>query len=69
MAAEVGARVLALDFSFVIRDGIEQPMCHRFEIKELVDSRGLFNVVAKDETTAEHRLLADFMALKKSYHF
>lgn len=67
MAAEVHALVLAFDFGYIIRDATEQLLDRRIEMEAFVDSRTLFNVVAKNGSTTERRLQIDIMASKKSY--
>ena len=67
MAAKVHALVLGFDYAYVIREAVEEPLGRRVEIEAYVDSRTLFNVIAKDSPTAERRFQIDVLALRESY--
>lgn len=65
MAAEIHALVTAFDFAFVIADMLGEIMSRQPTIEALVDSRTLFDVIAKAGKTAERRLQIDVLAIKE----
>lgn len=67
MAAEIQALVLGFDYAFVVKDLIEEILGHHISLDALIDSRTVFNVIAKDAQTAERRLQIDVLALRQSY--
>lgn len=67
MAAELHALVLAFDFGFVIREMVAEVLQRDVAIEALVDSKTVFDVVAKDAKTSERRLQIDVHALRESY--
>lgn len=67
LAAEVHALVLAFDMAYVIQDMLHEILGRKIEIDAYVDSKTLFDVVAKDGNTSEKRLQIDIYALRESY--
>ena len=68
MAAEVQALVLGFDFSFVVKDLIEELLGREIKLEAMVDSKTVFDVIARDSQTAERRLQIDVLALRQSYN-
>ena len=67
MAAEVIALVLGYDVAFVVKDLVEEILGREVKLEVMIDSRTVFNVIAKDGQTAEKRLQIDVLALRQSY--
>lgn len=67
MAVEVRALVLAFDYVYVIRDAIAKLLGRDIEIEAYHDNRTVFNVNAKDGTTAERCPQIDLTSLITSY--
>lgn len=67
MAAEVQALVLGFDYAFIVKDLIEEIIGRSIRLEALIDSKTVFNVIAKDGQTAERRLQIDVLALRQSY--
>ena len=67
LAAEVHGLVLAFDHSFIIQDMIKEILGRTLDVEAYVDSKTLFDVVAKNSNTTEKRLQIDIFALKESY--
>lgn len=67
MAAEIQALVLGFDFAFVIRDMVEELTRRSVPIEAIIDSKTMFNVIARDGQTTERRLQIDIFALRQSY--
>lgn len=56
MAAEVHGLVLSFDYAYILRDLVSEIIGGKVTIEAFVDSKTLFNVVAKDGATSERRL-------------
>ena len=67
MAAEIQALVLGFDFAFLIKDLVDEILGTDMRIEALIDSKTVFNVVAKDGKTAERILQIDILAHRQSY--
>ena len=67
MAAEVMALVLGYDVAFVVKDLVEEILGREIKLEVMIDSRTVFNVIAKDGQTVEKRLQIDVLALRQSY--
>lgn len=66
MDAEVQALVLGFDYSYVVKDLIEELMGRKLRLEALVDRKTLYTVIAKDATTAQRRFHIDVLALPLS---
>lgn len=67
MAAELHALILAFDYGFVLREMLKEVLRRDVKLEALIDSKTVFDVVAKDGRTNERRLQIDVHALKESY--
>lgn len=67
MEDEAPAMILGYDNAYVMRELITEIMEKEVMIEAYVESRTLFDVVEKDGTTTEKRLLIDRSALKESF--
>ena len=67
MAAELFALVIGFDYAYLVRDLILELTGIEMMIEALVDSKTVFDVIAKDAKTTERRLRIDVMALRQSY--
>ena len=67
MAAELHALVYGFDNAYGVREAINCTLGLNVQIHSFVDSRTVFNVVAKQATTSEKRLQIDINALRQSY--
>ncbi len=67
LAAEVHALVYGFDNAFVARDILKEILGRDIPIDGIVDSRTLFNEIAKNSTTEEKRLQIDVHALRESH--
>ena len=67
MAAEIQALMLGFDYAFYVRDLLEEILGRSFKIEAMIDSKTVFNVVAKDGKTTERRLQIDILSLRESY--
>ena len=67
MAAEIQALVLGFDYAYVIQHLVEEIIGRTIKLEAMIDSKTVFNVVAKDGQTAEKRLQIDVLALRQSY--
>lgn len=67
MAAELFSFVLGFDYAFVVQDLLMDMTGRHFPLEALVDSKTVFDIVAKQSQTTEKRLQIDAMALRQSY--
>lgn len=67
LAAEIHALVLAYDHAYVIRHTLIEILGRNVKLEAYVDSRSVFDVIAKDGNTTEKRLQIDIYALRQSY--
>ena len=67
MAAEVHGLVYGFDSAFIEKNIIEELLGTSIPMDVYVDSKTLFNIVAKDGNTAEKRLKIDMWAIRESY--
>ena len=67
MAAELHALVYGFENDYDAREAISSTMGKHIDIHSFVDSRTVFNVVAKRANTREKRLQIDINALRQSY--
>lgn len=67
MAAEINALVFGLDRAYAIQSQLQQLTGRKVTIDCPVDSRTLFNVIAKYDRTSEKRLQIDIFELRESY--
>lgn len=67
MAAELHALVYGFDQAFVVRAVLEELLGQSIQIDGYIDSRTVFNVVAKSSATLEKRLQIDAHALRESH--
>lgn len=67
MEAEVHALFYAFYRAYMIQKMPEKMLCSETSLEEFVESRTLFNVIAKDSRTAERRILIIVFALRESY--
>ena len=67
MAAELHALVYGFDQAFVVREVFEEVLGKSIPIDGYIDSRTVFNVVAKSSATLEKRLQIDAHALRESH--
>ena len=68
MAAEVHGLIHGFDAAYVTRHMMEEILGKEIPMDIFVDSRTLFNIVAKDASPSEKRLKIDIWALKESYN-
>ena len=68
MAAELLALVYGFDQAYVIKHTLEKLLSKTIPIDALIDSRTVFNTVAKGKGTLEKRLLIDVSALRQSHY-
>jgi len=66
MAAELHALIYGFDNAYLVRDILEEVLQQKIEIDGYLDSRTVFNVVAKSSSTLEKRLQIDVHALRTS---
>jgi len=67
MAAELHGLVYGFDSAFVARDVLQDFLGKELELDAYVDSRKVFNIVAKNSATLEKRLQIDAHALRESH--
>jgi len=67
MAAELHALIYGFDNAYLVRDILEEVLQQKIEIDGYLDSRTVFNVVAKSSSTLEKRLQIDVHALRESH--
>ena len=67
MAAEVHGLIYGFDQAYLARDMLEEVLRQKLEVDGYIDSRTVFNVVAKNSSTLEKRLQIDLHALKESH--
>ena len=67
LAAELHAFVLAFDYAYVLKDMITEIIGRELDLIAYIDSKTLFDVVAKDSNTTEKRLQIDIHALRENY--
>jgi len=67
MAAELHALIYGFDSAYLARDILQELLGLRLDIDAYVDSRTVFNVVAKQSSTLEKRLQIDVHALRESH--
>lgn len=67
LAAEIQALVLGFDSAFLVKDLVEELLGRTIKLEALIDSKTVFNVIAKDGKTSEKRLQIDVLALRQSY--
>lgn len=67
MVAELFALILGFDYALVVRDILEDMTGRVFPIETLVDSKTVFEIVAKQAQTTEKRLKIDAVTLMQSY--
>lgn len=67
MIAEVHALVWAFDHRYFVRQALEELLGRQVEMESFVDSRTLFNIIAKNNSTAQGRLQINVWVLKESY--
>lgn len=67
LSAEIHALVLGYDQAYVVRDLVEELLGKEVSLEAYVDSRSVFEVLAKDDNTTEKWLQIDIHALRKSY--
>lgn len=63
MADEIQALVLGFDYAYIVKDLAKEIIGRKLKMEALVDSRTVFNVVAKDGQSTEKRLQIDVLAL------
>ena len=67
MAAELKALVYGFDRAYVMQTVLEEILERRIPIYAFVDSRTVFNVVAKHSKSLEHRIQIDVYGIRQSY--
>jgi len=67
MAAEIHGLIYGFDNAYVARSLVEEILGIKVPIDGYVDSRTLFNVVAKNAGTLEKRLQIDVLSLRESH--
>ena len=67
MAAELHALIYGFDNAYMVQDIVSETLGRKIEIDAYVDSRTVFNVVAKNSATLEKRLQIDVNALRQSH--
>lgn len=67
MASEIHALVLGFDHAYVIRDMVAEILQRYIQLKAFVDSKTVFDVLAKQGKTCEKLLQIDIHALRESY--
>ena len=67
MAAEIQALTLGFDYAFIVKDLVDEILGRQLRIEAMIDSKTVFNVVAKEGKTTERRLQIDITALRQSY--
>lgn len=69
MAAELFALVLGYDYAYVVRTLMEEMTGLNLKMEALVDSKTVFDVIAKYSQTGEKRLQIDVNALRQEYDY
>lgn len=67
MAAELFALILGFDNAYVIRYLVEEQTGIRMAIDKLIDSKMVFDVIAKRSQTTEKRLQIEVLSLRENY--
>jgi len=67
IAAELHALTYGFDNAFLVRDVLEEVLQRKVDIDGYLDSRTVFNIVARNSSTLEKRLQIDVHALRESY--
>ena len=67
MVAELHALIWGFDNAYIVQDIVSEILGRKIEIDAYVDSRTVFNVVAKHSNTLKKRLQIDFNALRESH--
>lgn len=67
MDREVHALNLAFDYAFIIHDLLHDILKRSIRIDSYVDSKSVFDIIAKDGCTTERRLQTYIHTLKESY--
>lgn len=68
MAAGIQALDLGLDYAFLVKDIVNEILGTSIQLKGIIDSKTVLNVVAKDGKTTERRLHIDVLELHQSYY-
>lgn len=64
MATEIQDLGLGFDYAFLVKNFIEELLGRKILQEAMLDSKNVFNVVAKDGKTADRRLQIDFLGLQ-----
>lgn len=67
MAAEVHGLLYGFDNAIVVKRTMEEILRKYIPLDGVIDSKTLFNIVAKSSTTLEKRLQIDVFALRESH--
>ena len=67
LGAEVYAFADAFDYVYVMKHDLEQILDKRIPLQMFTDSKSLFDVIVKNSTTAERRLMIDIKDVRESY--
>ena len=68
MAAELHALTLGFDYAIIIREMLNEILGRMLKIEAMIDSKTVFNVIAKDSQTTERRLQIDALGIRQSYN-
>ena len=67
MEAKIQAVILGFDYAYIIKNQVEEILGRSMSIEAMIDSKTVFNVVAKEGKITEKRLQIDILALRQSY--
>lgn len=67
MTSEIHALIIGFYHAFKMQDLIEEILQQKVAVKAYVDSKTVFDVIAKDGKTTESRIKIDIYALWESY--
>lgn len=67
MAAELFALVLGFDNAYIVRDLVDEFIGRRMFIGAIIDSKTVFDIIAKRSQTTLKRLQIDVLSLRENY--
>ena len=67
LGAEVYAFADAFDYAYVIRHDLEEILNQCIPLQIMTDSRSLFDVIVRNSTTSDRRLMIDIKDVRESY--
>lgn len=67
LSAETFSFADEFDYAYMLKTDVESMLGHNIHIQMLTDSKSLFDVLPKNSTTTEKRLMIDIAAAREAY--